>query len=210
MENLMVVDMEKIINSISGVVSSKIIFGDQEQIEEIHVVSYNNRSPKQISRDIQSLFIAKFDMRIDYKKISVAQINSGDKVEKNYRFSIGAIGYCLIDNMVEIKVILKKGEEEFASTIQGPNSKNNIYRLVVQATLECVHNFLGRRDIFIVEDIEKISLAKQEVITLAITYLSDEQEGLLVGSAVLKKDDYEAVVKATLDAVNRKVLQLVE
>ncbi len=206
----MVVDMEKMINSISGVISSKIIFDQFEQIEEIHVVSYNNRTPKQISRDIQSLFIAQLDHKIDYKKVSVAQVHGEEKTEKNYRFAIGAIGYCLIDNMVEIKVILKKGDESFESTIQGPNSKNNIYRLVVQATLECVHNFLGRRDVFIVEDIEKISLAKQEVITIAITYLSEDKEGLLVGSAVLKKDDYEAIVKATLDAVNRKVLQLAD
>lgn len=209
MEDLLVIDMEKIINTISDVISSKIIFDDEGQMDEIHIVSNNNRSPKQISRDIQSLLIAKFNQKIDYKKISVAQIKSDIRSEVNHRFCIGAIGYCLIDNMVEIKVILKKDDAEYESTIIGPNSKNNIYRLVVQATLECVHNFLGRRDIFIVEDIQKMNLAKQEVISIAITYLSEDKEGLLVGSAVLRKDDYEAIVKATLDAVNRKVLQLI-
>ena len=201
-------DMEKIMNSIEGINSSKVIYNDYGQIEEIHIIADQNRGAKQISRDIQSLLVAKFDMRVDHKKISVAQICSDDKVERSHRFSIGAIGYCLADNLVEIKVLLKKDGKEFESTVQGTNTRNNIYRLFVQATLECVHASLHRNDVFLVEDIAKVNVAKQEVINIAIEYISGTTEELLVGCAVLKKDDYEAIVKATLDAVNRKVVQL--
>lgn len=213
MENISyptIIDMEKMINSISGVMSSKIVYDEQNEIEEIHIISNNNRSPKQVSRDIQSVLAAQYDLKIDHKKISVAQINSGEKIDKNYRFSIGSIGYSIVENMAEVKVVLKKGDEEFESIIQGPNSKNNVYRIVVQATLECIHNFIGRRDLFIVEDVEKIILAKQDVLTIGITCVLNEREELLVGSAVIKKDDYETIVKATLDAINRKVLQLMD
>ncbi|PKM49507.1 MAG: hypothetical protein CVV02_15875 [Firmicutes bacterium HGW-Firmicutes-7] len=201
-------DMEKIMNGIEGISSSKIVHDDYGEIEEIHIIADQNRGAKQISRDIQSLLIAKYDVKVDHKKISVAQISSDEKSSKDHRFSISAIGYCLIENLVEIKVLLKKDEKEFESTVQGPNSRNNIYRLFVQATLECVHNSLGRNDVFIVEDIARLNVAKQEVVNIAISYISGIGEELLVGCAILKKDDYEAIVRATLDAVNRKVIHL--
>lgn len=202
------IEMENIMNGIEGISSSKVIYNDYGQIEEIHIIADQNRGAKQISRDIQSLLIAKFDMKVDHKKISVAQISSDGKWEKSHRFSIGAIGYCLGGNLVEIKVLLKKDGKEYESTVQGTNTKNNICRLFVQATLECVHSSLHRNDVFLVEDIVKVTIANQEVINIAIEYISGTSEELLVGCAVLRKDDYEAIVKATLDAVNRKVIQL--
>ncbi|PKM95118.1 MAG: hypothetical protein CVU84_07290 [Firmicutes bacterium HGW-Firmicutes-1] len=202
------IDMERIMNGIEGINATKIIYNDYNEIEEIHIIADQNRGAKQISRDIQSLLIAKFDIKVDHKKISVAQISSEEKGEKSHRFSIGAIGYCQVDNLVEIKVILKKDGKEFESTVKGANSRNNIYRLFVQATIECVHNSLGINDIFIVEDIVKVIVAKQEVVNIAISFISRDREELLVGCAILKKDDYEAIAKATLDAVNRKVVQL--
>lgn len=201
-------EMEKVMNGIEGINASKVVYNDYGHIEEIHIIADQNRGAKQISRDIQSLLIAKFDMKVDHKKISVAQICSDEKVEKSHRFSIGAIGYRLAENVVEIKVVLKKEGKEYESTVQGTNTRNNIYRLFVQATLECVHRSLRRNDIFLVEDIVKVNIAKQEVINIAIEYICGTSEELLVGCAVLKKDDYEAIVKATLDAVNRKVVQL--
>lgn len=216
MENLvnikpMGLEIEAFFNNIPDIISSKIIYSDNEQIEEIHILASDERSPKQISRDIQSALIAKYNIKVDHKKISVAQINEDTKASLNnqeYRFAIGAIGYCLVDNVVEIKVTLKKGNQETESTVSGTNSRNNIYRLVVQATLECIHNFLNRRDVFVFEDIQKTTVARQEVINIGIAFVTKFGEELLVGAAILKKDDYEAIVKATLDAVNRKILQL--
>lgn len=217
MNELLAQDMEKFITSLSDVISSKIVLDENREIEEMHIVSYNYRKPKQISRDIQSILMAEFDYKIDYKKISVAQIQSEDKLLKDYRFSIGevdrfsigAIGFCMMDDSVEIKVMLKNDDKIYEAKLSGPKYKNNIYRLFVQATIDCIHDYLGRQDIFVVEDITKTNIAKQKAICIAITCLTDCNEGLLIGSAVLKKDDYEAVVKATLDAINRRVYKLI-
>ncbi|MFD3157878.1 hypothetical protein ACFIJ5_13570 [Haloimpatiens sp. FM7330] len=212
MENLnineMIKDIECTMNSIPDIMSSKIILDDNGQIEEIHVLAYSKRNAKQISRDIQSAVTAKFHIKIDHKKISIAQVNSKDEIDNEYRLSIGSIGYSIVGNLVEVKVILKKDDKEVEAIVKGTNSKNNIYRLVGQATLDCVHSFLGANNVFIVEDIEKISLAKREVMNIAVTFICNYGEELLVGAAIVKKDDYEAIVKATLDAINRKIVQV--
>lgn len=207
-ENEATFDLESVINSISGISSSKVICDEAGNIEEIHVLADQDRGAKQISRDIQSLLITKYNLKVDYKIISVAQIDSGDKAERKDRFSIGAVGYCLIENYIEVKVVLKKEEKEFESIVRGLNSKNNRFRLIAQATLDCVHRYMGSQDIFIVEDIGKAVLAKNDIINIAITFTSSYGEEMLIGSAILKKDEYEAIVRATLDAINRKIVFL--
>lgn len=201
--------MEELINQIPDVISSKVILNENKEVEEIHVLASNNRSPKQVSRDIQSALAAKFVAKIDYKKISVAQINfkHEEQVQDLERLKINAIGYAVVGNMAEIKVVLDRGEETIEKTVRGVNSRNNVYRLVAQATLECIHALLGLDHGFILEDIEKINLAKRDVMTAAINYISEQNEELLVGSAIVKKDEYETVVRATLDAINRKIMK---
>ncbi|MBC7958500.1 MAG: hypothetical protein H7X94_01425, partial [Vallitaleaceae bacterium] len=60
-----ILDMEKAINTLSGIISSKFICEENGQIEELHIVSYNDRGPKQVSRDVQSLLIANYDLKMD-------------------------------------------------------------------------------------------------------------------------------------------------
>ncbi|PAB57872.1 hypothetical protein [Anaeromicrobium sediminis] len=210
MENLnieqLILHIQEFINSIPEVISSKVVLDDEkEHIVELHILATNKRNAKQISRDIQSTLMAKFNIKIDHKKISIAQIDTKEDEELNSRLEVGSIAYSVEGNLVEIKVVLKKGEEESLSVASGTNATRNVYRLVAQATLNCVHEFLGVDNVFIVEDIEKSILAKKEIINVAITFISDRGEDLLVGSSMVRKNEYEAVIKATLDAINRKV-----
>ena len=199
-------EMEEVINHIPDVISCKITMSG-EDIEEIHVLAYNDRNAKQISRDIQSALAAKFTTRIDYKKISVAQVDFEQELGRSERIKINSIGYSMVGNIMETKVILQKGEEIIEGISKGTNSKNNVLRLVGAATIDCVHHLLNIRDTFTLEDIEKLQLAKQEIITVAISFITNHGEELLVGSAIVKKDDYETIVKATLDALNRVLIQ---
>ena len=199
-------EMEDVINHIPDVISCKITMNDSE-IDEIHVLAYNDRNAKQISRDIQSALAAKFTAKIDYKKISVAQVDFKQDLGRPERVTINSIGYSMVGNIMEVKVILQKGEEIIEGIAKGTSSKNNVLRLVGSATIDCVQNLLNIRDTFTLEDIEKLQLAKHEIITVAISFITNHGEELLVGSAIVKKDDYETIVKATLDALNRVLVQ---
>lgn len=201
--------MEEIINSLPGVISSKIILDDENNIIEIHILSDMSRNPKQISRDVQSALTAKFGLIIDHKKISIAQVSFKENLENNFRLQINSINYSTIGNIAEVKVILKKGDEFIEGVARGTNSSINSYRLLSKATLNCVHKLLNIDDSFVVEDIEKIILAKHDIITVAVTFISPAMdEELLIGSAIVKKDEKESIVKATLDAINRRIVRL--
>ena len=66
--------MRDAICQIRGVLYAHLVFDAQGALQEIHVVSNTLRAPKQVARDIESLLLARFELRVDHKIISVAQM----------------------------------------------------------------------------------------------------------------------------------------
>ena len=63
---------EELILTLPGVISARIISGDSGAIDQIHVLTTSELTPKQMVRNIESALIAHLAMRIDHRKISVA------------------------------------------------------------------------------------------------------------------------------------------
>lgn len=203
-------EIEQYLKQIKCVNSCKILLDNQGDIEEIHVVSGSRRNPKQISRDIQSILISKFDLNIDHKKISIAQIED-DLIEKgDFRLKLRTVEYSITDMKTEIKVVLEKDNELYEGLVSGPNTLNNTQRLLGKATLRAVEKCLGLEDAFVLEDIKILHAAGKEVVIAAVTFIFNNTERLLSGSAIVYDDKKDAIVKATLDAINRIVLIIPE
>ena len=67
-------EAESAIGQLRDVISVRVIAGENGAIEEIHVLTESDRSPKHIVRDIESALMAKLGIQIDHKKVSVAQV----------------------------------------------------------------------------------------------------------------------------------------
>jgi hypothetical protein len=63
---------EELILTLPGVISARIIAADRGAIDQIHVLTTSELTPKQMVRNIESALIAHLAMRIDHRKISVA------------------------------------------------------------------------------------------------------------------------------------------
>jgi hypothetical protein len=198
-------DIEQCIKQVKSVISCKIIADDTDNIQEIHIVSNMSRSPKQISRDIQSILISNFGLDIDHKKVSIAQIDEDTIENKNFRLKLKAIGYATTGTRVEVKVSLEKDDEVFDGMASGANTSYNTCRLLAKATLNAVENFCNVSDTFILEDVNPSTIAGREVMVVAVAFISADSEQLFTGSALVNRDKNEAVVKATLGAINRNI-----
>ncbi|KGG80095.1 hypothetical protein [Caloranaerobacter azorensis] len=204
---MVIKDIEQFINQIKSVLSCKIVADENGSIQEIHILSDTKRSPKQVSRDVQSGLISRFGLDIDHKKISIAQIDEKVAENKDFRLKLKTIEFSTLGTKVFIKVILEKDEEVFEGEISGINTVSNSQRLLGTAALKAVEKFLGTEDNFILEDIKTIELAGREVVVSAVTFVTNNYEKLLSGCAFVNRDKKEAVVKATLDAINRSIIR---
>jgi hypothetical protein len=200
---------EQAIKQIKSVKDARIIADWQGEIEEVHILAGSGRAPKQIVRDVESILVAQFDMQIDHKKISVAQVE--DDEEGTF-----AIGECMrpkltevtlrtVNRLAEVKVELLTGDKTIEGVAQGPSSAHNKLRLFVEATLKALSPFTMDKLLFVTEEVGITQLAEQQIALVSITLITSAGEQALTGCALVRNDDREAVVKATLDAVNRKL-----
>lgn len=199
--------IEELINKVPCVMSNRVVVENNE-IVEIHVLADSTRSAKQIARDVQSVIMAQFGIEINYKIVSVAQIDTGEKPSNDHRLVFSSYSY--INNGVrsEARVTLVRGSEVFEGYAEGPNTSRNWYKLIVNATLDSISKLITREHILLLEDVDRFNIARSSIVVVGITHATNNHEELLTGSCLVKKDEGEAVVKATLDAVNRRLMSL--
>ncbi len=196
-----------LLNKIPGVISSKIVSGDGNTISEIHILADVGRGPKQISRDIQSALLAKYNQAIDHKIISIAQIDEGMISSKDFRLSLSNIQLNTQIGRIEAKVVLIKDDETFEGTAIGGNSAKGRYRVIAEATLNAVHQFLNRYYIFVLYDAIQFPIGDRTAVAVAIFHFGESGEECLSGTSIIKNDENEAIVRSTLDAINRRLMQ---
>ena len=64
---------EALLNSLKGVVSARVVARPGGVIEEIHLLTEGDVQAKQSVRNVESALLAHFGLKIDHRKVSVAQ-----------------------------------------------------------------------------------------------------------------------------------------
>src|SRR3989442_2602797 len=64
---------ENLIASLTGVLSARVVVTPLGEVSEVHVLTMSDVQPKQVVRNIESALMAQLGLKIDHRKISVAQ-----------------------------------------------------------------------------------------------------------------------------------------
>jgi len=208
--------METDIRTLAGVISVSVILDPEgTEIDEIHIVSTCERSPKQLVRDVETLILGNHGVRIDHKKISIAQVRdvdldaivetdeSRDERTRPSRIRFVSTKSNSYGLRWEVAVELERGGIPSAATVNGAGSRKNKARLVAQATAEALNNYLGEKQAVAVDEVQINEGIGYRTAVVILTLLGDRAEKVLVGSSIMDEDMPKAVVHATLDAVNR-------
>lgn len=201
--------MEEYLKKIRSVSGCKVVLDEDNNIEEIHIVSDLKRNPKQILRDIEAILMAEFDVVIDYKKVSIAQIKS-DVVQNDGdpRLKLKSIEFNNNGSNVEVRVVLEKQGQVYESSMSGVNTSSNVNRILGNTVLRAVEIHCEIEDVFVFEDARLVNLSNVEVMVVSISSRYNGREEVYTGSAKVGNDPREALARATMDAVNRHILQL--
>ncbi|MEA4963341.1 hypothetical protein SDC9_138821 [bioreactor metagenome] len=200
-------EIKSLVCRIPDVLSCKVILGDKNEVEDIHVLCSTGRNIKQLVRDIQSAVSARFNMEIDYKVISVAQIEENEY--KDNRLKIDSISMMNMDNSLKATVVLENEEKTFEGVSIKVKSTTNKYKAVAEATILALEAFINTNSIFYLEGIEKTKIAGRDAFLCLVGYTYKNTENLLIGSSLIKTDENEAVVKSALNALNRMISKIV-
>jgi len=210
-----VVDIEGTLSRLRGIVSVRVVTDDHGDIVEIHVLADQNRHPKQMSRDIESALFSEFGIRVDHRKISIAQTRGSEGPPTGVRLKFLSIDYSIDRTSARARVSVGRGDETFigaASTTAGGDV--NQEELVARATLEAVQEFLratSLRNGEVAMELRDFSRSERNgAVFFAVTVRLHGERGELdlIGSAIVRDDPWRAAACATLDALNRRLPSL--
>jgi len=205
--------MEEKIKSLSGVLSSRIVTNRDREILEIHVVAAAGRGPKQILRDVESTLLAEYGVRVDRRKVSIAQLEgegAAPAAQGSFRTPLR-----LRFEMLQTRITPREGEVEVAlsrENLRGIGKatfplSSGAGRAVAEATLRAVEQFIrdGRFEIL---DFDTRPVGSHRGCFVHVEYASTGRAVPLIGSALVDRDPNLAALHATLDAVNRFIGRL--
>lgn len=214
-------ELEDSLRQLPGVRAASVVTGPDAVPTEVHVLAAPGKPAKQIVRDVQSLSLARYDIDIDHRIVSVVQIGEEDpsatapspsaqeavatpEAPPALRPAISAIAVRTGKGETAASVTLAIGDSSFEGSSRGPAAQTHRARLVAAATVDAVSNLLGQP--CEVESAGIVSTGVREVAVSVLTLTVPRTgEQVLTGSAVVRGDDADAVARSVLAALNRQL-----
>jgi hypothetical protein len=211
------------------------IKADGTSIREIHVVTSSDRRPNLLVRDIQTLLLTRFQHSIDRRVVSVVNVlpevapapppppaplaaarrapepvvapapAAEPEVPLEERIRFGSVNLYVAGPRAQAQVELRwKGVARMGSA-SGWSTRDGAHRLIATATVNAVQEFLDDEMALGVAEVEFVPMGRRQIAVVGLTLLAHRHEKMLAGSCTVEQDAQQAVVLATLAAINRVV-----
>ena len=204
-------DIEEALRRLRGVVSARLVRDDRGEIQEVSVVADPLRHPKHVSRDIESALFSDLGVRIDHRRISIAQMRSPTEPPAEMRLKFLSIDYLLDRTTARARVSVGRGDDSYtgaASTSVGRSLDQE--HLIARASLAAVEEFLRSNSLngapsLELQDLTRSAANGRPCVVATVRVLGVRQEDDLLGSALVRDDPWKAAALAVLDALNRRL-----
>ena len=102
-------------------------------------------------------------------------------------------------------VVLSARSRAVTGYARGATTAPGMQRAVAQATLKAVERLVGESARLELDYVDVSQSGQDRTVLVALTFISERGAERLSGSAVVRDDENGAVVRATLDGVNRRI-----
>jgi hypothetical protein len=213
---------EELIGSLKDVVSARITATETGAVDTIHVLVTGDTPAKAVVRNIESALMAQLGLKVDHRKISVANTTrrptTGDVpvVTETVVQTVpkGTLGRPVYFEDVEIrgsrargvtcKVTLRVNGEHIAGeaeeNVQSDRSRVDV---AARAALMALSLAGPTGGIFALEGVKLMTAFDREFAFAAVMARSGREQIMLTGSAEIRDSAETAAVLAVLDATNR-------
>jgi hypothetical protein len=217
-------ELEDSLRAIPGIRAASVVTSADARPTEVHVLAVPGKTPKQVVRDVQSVAMAQYDLDIDHRIVSVVQIADDVEVaggpesvavsaepatsaggeDTGPRPALTSITVRRHEGESEVLVALAVGGAVFSGRAIGPALAAHQPRIVAEATLSALTELLGIPAL--VESAEVVPVGRRDVaVTVLTVTIPRLGEQVLCGSALVRDNVEDAVSRAVLAAVNRRL-----
>lgn len=214
--------VEKLLLTVEGVDSLKIVPDNHGAIDEVHVLSSSGLGAKQIVRNIESALLAQFGLQIDHRKISVAPVKeargpdirareeaapapqSAPEEEEPPRILLESLQ---IDRragrQVACKVVLRDEDETYEGEAEGPDFSQSRLEVAARALLDALNDATMDDISLRLEGIQRTDAFGKDLVLALVQGQERRRSVTLPGVGLVEDSAEEAAVLACLQATNR-------
>jgi hypothetical protein len=224
-------ELEGALRLVPGIRAASVVTGPDAVPTEVHIVASRSKGAKQVVRDVQSLALAGYDIDIDHRIVSVVQFDDDiDDVADNRGASttimipeaaaalqagqaqpdlvprplIAAITIRTAGAEADASVVVRTGDSSYDGRSIGPSTMSHRHTLIARATLDAISELLG-----LPAEVEFVTVSTMGTRRMAACVIQIAVPGIgelvLTGSALVRSDEADAVARAVLDALNRRL-----
>jgi len=209
---------ERLLGDLTGVVSARIVADTGGRIEEVHVLTDSQVSPKQTVRNVESALMAQLGIEVDHRKVSVAQTQGSDAGAAAKIIGISQLagvrrylfeGYEFERKMpqhIVCRVRLRLENQEYVGTAEGTDIERGRLNAAAQAVLNALELAEEREIGFALDGVKTIDVFDLPVVVSAVYGLSGRTRTYLAGAAPVNESPEHAAILATLKATNRWIV----
>jgi hypothetical protein len=206
---------ENLLTSLEGILSARVVTTPLGEVSEVHVLAQSGLAPKQLVRNIESALLAQLGLRIDHRKISIAQTADVKPIEALEKEQVRERALHRAVLFEDLKVapgkrphrislsvslsftgITESAEEESSDT---PRSR---VEAAARATVTVLDRLLKESSVAL-EGAKIVDAFDRQFVFVAVQGLGGREALILTGTAQIKESAERAAVFAVLDATNR-------
>ena len=206
---------ENLLTSLEGILSARLVTTPLGDVSEVHVLAQAGLSPKQLVRNIESALLAQLGLKIDHRKISIAQTADVKPIEALERDAVRdrvLQRTLLFENLsvapgrrqhrIMITVTLSyRGRTETAEEETSDTPRSRVEG-AAKASVGVLDRLLTESSIAL-EGAKIVEAFDREFAFVAVQGLGGRETILMTGTSEIKESAERAAVFAVLDATNR-------
>ncbi|HET7296093.1 MAG TPA: hypothetical protein VFI66_03075 [Gemmatimonadales bacterium] len=206
---------ENLIASLTGILSARLVVTPLGEVSEIHVLTTSEQQPKQVVRNIESALMAQLGMKIDHRKISVAQTADVRPIEEMQEEAVRTRANKRVvvfqglevrpserPQRVIVRVRLSFEGREAEAEEQGTDTVRNRVEAAARAASLCLDELLPDNSVAL-EGAQIIEAFDRKFVLVAVHGLGGREAQLLTGTCEIRESTERSAVLAVLDATNR-------
>jgi hypothetical protein len=206
---------ENLLTSLEGILSARVVTTPLGEVSEVHILAQAGLAPKQLVRNIESALLAQLGLKIDHRKISIAQTADVKPIEALERESVRdrvlqrtvlfenlAVAPGKRPHRILIMVTLSfRGQTETAEEETSDTPRSRVEG-AAKAAVVVLDRLLTESSIAL-EGAKIVDGFDREFAFVAVQGLGGRETILMTGTSEIKESAERAAVFAVLDATNR-------
>ena len=183
---------------------------------EVHVLAHAGKPAKQIVRDVQSVALASFGFDIDRRIVSVVQLAANGTTKPSHSITAESTTRPQIVTVqaqssgfrTSVQVTLGTSEDERTGYAEGSIAASARPRLLAEATLDALRQLEPAAECLDVDTALVTRAGAHDVVVVLLVSVDPPHERHISGSAIVHQHTDDAIVRAVLDATNRRLPNL--